>query len=354
MRISVRARWWAELPPAAGAAVMAAGIISTGLHLIGRDVPSLVALAVAAALWLVLAADFAARLLGDRRRFRAEADTPAALTAVAATTVLGARLSVLGWQSVALALLALAAALWPGLLIAVLRHWGRRMPGAAFLVCVATQGLAVLAGTLSAATGRDWLGRAALAAFCLGLLLYGEALVRFDFREVVSGAGDHWVAGGALSITALAAAGLTGSPLWTGWAHTALRTVTLVTLGLSLTWYAVLLAAEALRPRPHYDVRRWASVFPLGMTATACLSAAGPTGVEWLRPLGTVLLWIAVGAWLLTFTTLVAIRVGDREGRERAARDALGPRRAASAPLRDGQTPPDATRRGTGGRPGRG
>ncbi|MET9469554.1 tellurite resistance/C4-dicarboxylate transporter family protein [Streptomyces sp. NPDC006544] len=316
MRISGRARWWAELPPAAGAAVMAAGIISTGLHLIAREVPSLVALAVAVALWLVLAADFTARLLGDRRRFRAEADTPAALTAVAATTVLGARLCLLGWQSVALALLALAAALWPGLLITVLRHWGHRMPGAAFLVCVATQGLAVLAGTLSSATGRDWLGRASLAAFCLGLLLYVEALVRFDFREVVSGAGDHWVAGGALSITALAAAGPTASHLWTGWAHTALRTVTLVTLALSLTWYVVLLAAEALRPRPRYDVRRWASVFPLGMTATACLSAAGPTGVEWLRPLGTVLLWIAVGAWLLTFTTLVATRVGNRGDRE--------------------------------------
>lgn len=194
VRVCVGARWWAELSPAAGAAVMAAGIISAGLHLIGRSALSLAALAVSAALWLVLAADFTARLVGDRRRFRAEADTPAALTAVAATTVLGARLSLLGWQAVAAALLALAAALWPGLLLAVLRHWGRRMPGAAFLVCVATQGLAVLAGTLAGATGHDWLGRAALAAFCLGLLLYAEALLRFDFREVVSGAGDHWVA----------------------------------------------------------------------------------------------------------------------------------------------------------------
>lgn len=302
------ARWWDELTPAAGAAVMAAGIISAGLRLIGQGALSLAALAVSAALWLVLAADFGARLLGDRRRFRAEADTPAALTAVAATAVLGARLSTLGWQAVAAALLVLAAALWPGLLLAVLRHWGRRMPGAAFLVCVATQGLAVLAGTLAEAIGRDWLGRAALAAFCLGLLLYVEALVRFDFREVVSGAGDHWVAGGALSITALAGAGLAASPLWTGWVHEGLRTATLVTLGISLAWYAVLLGAEIFRPRPCYDVRRWSSVFPLGMTATACLSAAGPTGVEWLRPLGTVLLWVAVGAWVLTFVAFVAAR----------------------------------------------
>lgn len=174
---------------------MASGIISVGLSLTGHDLLSLVALAVAGALWLVLAADFATRLVGDRGRFRAEADTPPALNAVAATTVLGARLSQLGWQGAAALLLALAAALWPGLLYAVLRHWPRhRLPGTAFLVCVATQGLAVLAAELSDADHRTWLGRAALVCFALGLLLYAAALARFDLREVTGGAGDHWVA----------------------------------------------------------------------------------------------------------------------------------------------------------------
>lgn len=306
--------WWGGLPPAAGAAVMATGILSVGLDLTGYDLLSLAALAVAAALWCVLAADFTIRLLRDRGRFRAEADTPAALTAVAATAVLGARLAPLGWTTLAAALLALAAALWPGLLVAVVRHWRRRMPGAAFLVCVATQGLAVLAAVLSTAGDHDWLARAALAAFCLGLLLYVQALVRFDFREVSGGAGDHWVAGGALSISALAGSKLTASPVWTGWVHSALSTVTLVTLGLSLVWYVVLLAAELCHPRARYDIRRWATVFPLGMTATACLSAAGPTGVGLLRPLGEVLLWIAVGAWLLTFAALVISRLAARRG----------------------------------------
>ncbi|WP_308345580.1 tellurite resistance/C4-dicarboxylate transporter family protein [Streptomyces sp. ISL-94] len=297
--------WWAGLPPAAGAAVMAVAVISVGLHLTGHEVVSLVALALSGALWLVLAADFTARLLGDRGRFRAEADTPAALTAVAATTVLGTRLSALGWQDAAAALLVLAAVLWPGLLLSVVRHWRRRMPGVAFLVCVATQGLAVLAAVLAAAEHRDWLARAAPACFCLGLLLYAAALVRFDFREVVGGAGDHWVAGGALSISALAASRLTASPVWTGSAHTALRTTTLAALGLSLAWYAVLLTAELRHPRPRYDIRRWATVFPLGMTAAACLSAAEPTAVAWLRPLGEVLLWIAVAACLFTCAALV-------------------------------------------------
>ncbi|OEJ34789.1 tellurite resistance/C4-dicarboxylate transporter family protein [Streptomyces subrutilus] len=305
-------RWWTGLPPAAGAAVMAVGILSVALHLTGHEVLSLVALALSATLWLVLAADFTARLLGDRGRFRAEADTPAALTAVAATTVLGTRLSALGRQSAAAALLALAAALWPGLMSAVVRHWRRRMGGVAFLVCVATEGLAVLAAVLAAAGHHDWLAWAALAAFCLGLLLYGAALVRFDLHEVVGGAGDHWVAGGALSISALAGSKLTASPVWTGAAHTALRTATLVALALSLVWYAVLLAAELRHPRHHYDIRRWATVFPLGMTATACLSAAEPAGLPWLRPLGEVLLWIAVGACLLTCAAYLTTRRAAR------------------------------------------
>lgn len=303
---------------------MAAGILSVGLHLAGYEPLSLVALALAGALWLVLAADFTARLLGDRRRFRAEADTPAALTAVAATTVLGTRLSVLGWQAAAAALLVLAAVLWPGLLFTVVRHWRRRMPGVAFLVCVATQGLAVLAAVLAAAGHRDWLARAALACFCLGLLLYAAALARFDFREVAAGAGDHWVAGGALAISALAGSKLTASPVWTGPVHTALRTVTLAALALSLTWYAVLLAAELRHPRPRYDIRRWSTVFPLGMTAAACLSAAEPTGVAWLRPLGTVLLWIAVAACLFTCAALAASRPWRAPADARAARSGGG------------------------------
>ncbi|MER5863677.1 tellurite resistance/C4-dicarboxylate transporter family protein [Kitasatospora sp. NPDC002040] len=287
-------RAWADLPPVAGAAVMATGIISIALELSGHHGLSVAALALAGALWLVLAADFGRLLVRDLARFEAEADTPPALTAVAATTVLGARLSVFGWGRVAAVLLVLAVLLWPVLLTAVLRHWQRRMPGAAFLVCVATQGIAVLAATLAAAGHRPWLDRVALAFFLLGLLLYVEALVRFDRRQLLSGAGDQWVAGGALAISALAGAKLTASQVWGG---EALRTTTLVLLGFALAWYAVLLGAELARPRPHYDVRRWATVFPLGMTSAACLTVADATGVGWLRPLGEVLLWVAVAGW---------------------------------------------------------
>ncbi|WP_234327724.1 tellurite resistance/C4-dicarboxylate transporter family protein [Streptomyces sp. NRRL F-2664] len=304
--------WWAGLPPAAGAAVMATGILSVALHMTGHQGASAVAFAIAVALWLVLAFDFTARLLADRGRFRAEADTPAALTAVAATTVVGTRLSQFGWQTAAAALLALAALVWPVLLLNVVRHWGRRMPGGAFLGCVATQGLAVLGAVLAPVYGAQWLVRAALAAFCLGLLLYLAALFRFDLHEVAGGAGDHWVAGGALSICALAGSRLMASPVWSGPVHTVLRTVTLVALAVSLVWYVVLLTAELRHPRPRYDIRRWATVFPLGMTSTACLSVADPAGLPRLVVLGEVLLWIAVAAWLFTVAVLVASHLAAR------------------------------------------
>ncbi|MFD9243500.1 tellurite resistance/C4-dicarboxylate transporter family protein [Streptomyces sp. NPDC059556] len=290
---------WAAWPPVAGAAVMATGILSVGLSVAGFEVVSVVALWLASALWLLLALGFSALLLSDRRHWEATADTPSALTAVAATTVLGVRFELLGLTPVAVSLLVIAALVWPVMLVAVLRHLTRRAPGAVFLICVATQGLAVLCAVLVPEAG-DRLALVALTLFLLGLLLYVDALARFDVRQVVTGAGDHWIAGGALAISALTGSKLLASGVWSGDAATALRTTTLVLTALDLAWSAVLLCGECARPRLGYDVRRWATVFPLGMTAVAALSVAAATGVAWLETLGRVLLWIAVAVWLPT------------------------------------------------------
>ncbi|MGX4690303.1 tellurite resistance/C4-dicarboxylate transporter family protein [Streptomyces sp. JNUCC 63] len=295
--------WLAQRPPAAGAAVMATGIVSIGLDLTGHELLSPVVLAVGCVAWLALAADFVVRLLGDRSRWMAEAGTPGALTAVAATTVLGTRFSALGWQPLAEALLALAVVLWPGLIVLVVRNSRRPMPGAVFLSCVATEGLAVLGATLAKAEATAWPAHTALVFFWLGLALYVFALGCFDLRQVLEGHGDHWVAGGALAISALAGAKLiavgSGGPyLWNTDDSGVLRTVTLALFVLDLCWYAVLVLAELVRPRPRYDVRRWATVFPLGMTAVAALSIATAMDIPWLRGLGEVLLWVAVAAWL--------------------------------------------------------
>ncbi|MGW2201989.1 tellurite resistance/C4-dicarboxylate transporter family protein [Streptomyces sp. NPDC001774] len=293
------ARWWSELPPAAGAAVMATGIISVGFHLTGLETVSRTLLGIAGALWVLLAFDFGSRLLHSRRRWFAEADTPPALTAVAATTVLGVRVALLGWTHLAAVLLAGSALLWAVLLTAVLTHLRGGMPGGVFLICVATEALAVLGATLTPWAG-DWLGYTSLAFFLLGLLLYLAALLRFDFGQVGAGAGDQWVAGGAMAISALAGSKLLATGVWTGVTHTSLRSTTLFLLVVDLVWYVVLLVAELLRPRLAYDVRRWATVFPMGMTAVACLSTSTAAAVGWLDTLGRILLWTATVAWLAT------------------------------------------------------
>ncbi|MEU5313125.1 tellurite resistance/C4-dicarboxylate transporter family protein [Streptomyces sp. NPDC021562] len=299
---SVRA-WWARRPPAAGAAVMATGIVSVGLQQVGAGTLSWIALVAAGAAWAGLAADFAVRLLTDRRRWLTEARRPSALTAVAATSVLGTRFSLLGRQPLAEALLALATLLWPPLLFLVVGHWKKRMPGSVFLGCVATEGLTVLGATLAAALGAAWLAHLALVLFWLGLALYGLAVPHFAWRQVVVGPGDQWVAGGSLAISALAGAKLLAADsarlyLWNDDDQGVLRTVTVALLVLALAWYVVLLAAEVARPRLRYDERRWATVFPMGMTAAAVLSVATGFGVPWLAWPGRVLVWIAVAAWL--------------------------------------------------------
>ncbi|MGW7818907.1 SLAC1 family transporter [Streptomyces puniciscabiei] len=294
--------WWAGRPPAAGAAVRATGVLSVGLHMTGAETVSRVVPAMGCVAWAAPAADFAVRLIGERRRWVSEAASPGALTSVAAPPVLGTRISALGRQPLAEALPALAALLWPVLLVLVVRHWRPRMTGAVFLACVATEGLAVLAATLAAAERTAWLAHTALVLFRLGLVLSGLAPAHFDARQVLQGAGDHWIAGGALAISApagadLIVAGDAGTDLWDNGDRSVLRNLTVVLLVLDLVGYVVLPAAQAVRPRPGCHVLRWATVFPMGMTAVAAPAVATALGVPWLNRRERVLLW-AVVLWL--------------------------------------------------------
>ncbi|UNR59062.1 tellurite resistance/C4-dicarboxylate transporter family protein [Streptomyces sp. A10(2020)] len=290
----------------AGAAVMATGIVSVGCHLVGAEVLSRVLLGVAAVGWVVLVGVFLGHFFGEREQWWAESRTAASLTGVAGTAVVGTRSVLLGWTEVGWALLGVAAVSWVGLLPQVVRRLGRRVPGSAYLTCVATQSLGVLGATLAAATGVTWPLPVAVVLLVVGFGLYVLVLLHFDFHQLKEGAGDHWVACGALAISALAAGKLTaasGAPLkWAKPLRPWLLAVTLVLLLAALAWYAVIAVAELRWPRPGYDPRRWATVFPLGMTAVAALTAAGEVGPAtsgWLEPLGRVLLWVAVAVWAL-------------------------------------------------------
>ncbi|MED7822137.1 tellurite resistance/C4-dicarboxylate transporter family protein [Streptomyces chiangmaiensis] len=311
--------WWSQRPPATGAAVMATGILSVGLRLTGYQVLSRIALALTAAAWLGLVADVAVRVLRERERWVDAALPPTALTPVAATATLGTAVSALSGQSLAEALLALTALLWAGLVLGVVPRWTRRMPGTVFLGCVATEGIAVLGAVLAAAAGVAWLAHTALVFFWLGLVFYLVGLRCFDLRQVATGAGDHWIVGGGLAISAVAGARLVIAShrmyLWNNDDSAALRGMTIALLALALLCYCVLAAAEVIRPRLGHDVRRWATVFPMGMTAVAALSVATAIGGSWLPDLGRVLLWIAVAAWCALLVAAVSSALGGVRSR---------------------------------------
>ncbi|GGW90356.1 hypothetical protein [Streptomyces lomondensis] len=289
------------------------GTLSVGLDSAGYGVLSRIAVVLACAAWLGAIAHAV-------RRAAWRAETATALTFVAATAVVGTGLSAAGRQRSAAALLALAALLWTPLLASGVP----RRHGTVFLRCVATQGLAVLGATLAAAESAAWLAHAALTLFWLGLVLYCLALFRFEPRQVGEGAGDHWLAGGALAVSALAGAKLLSADserlyLWNDDDHAVLSRVTVALLVLTAICCVALFTAELFWPRRRYDVRRWATVFAAVVTATAALAVAAALDAPWLDGLGEALLWLAVAAWLgCTAWTVASARAGERPGRVRS------------------------------------
>src|SRR3954468_4108053 len=201
-------RLTAGMPPATGAAVMSTGILSTATQLVGLRLLSWVLFVLAVLAELALGAVLVSRLLTDRPGWLSEAATPASLTGVAATAVIGGRIASLGAPRIAWVLLGASVLLWLVLLPLVLRHWQVPTIGASFLICVATEGVALLAATQGAVTGSRPAAAAGFGAFLLGLILYAVVLARFDWRQLIVGAGDQWVVAGALAISSLAGAEL--------------------------------------------------------------------------------------------------------------------------------------------------
>ena len=59
------------------------------------------------------------------------------------------------------------------------------------------------------------------------------------------------------------------------------------------------LTGEVLRPRLSYDVRRWATVFPLGMYAACSFAAGQVTGITGIADFGHAWTWVAFTSSLL-------------------------------------------------------
>jgi tellurite resistance protein TehA-like permease len=146
----------------------------------------------------------------------------------------------------------------------------------------------------------------ALVLFVAGLLSYAWVLTRFDLRQLLDGAGDQWVAGGALAISVLAATMITKA------LATLSHAVAVAVWIAALAWLPALIAAEILRPRLRYDLSRWATVFPLGMYAACSLQVGMLLGWPAVTHSARVATWVAFAAWLLVLAAMALSARGSR------------------------------------------
>ncbi len=302
-----------SIPPAAGAEVMGTGIVSVALSLDGDETLSRILLVVAAVMWVGLATLVPLRATRDRARFANDVRIPAALTSVAGTAVLGTRLTLLGWTWAGIALLVLALLLWLALLAPVLSRWKTPTVGASLVLTVSTESLAVLSATLAAREHASWLLVSALVPFALGLAFYVFVISRFDFRQIGVGHGDHWITGGALAISTLGAGKITSGAKTLailGHGGGALESLTLALWVLTMVWLPLLLLAEVLRPRLHYDVRRWSTVFPFGMYAACSFVAGTVTHTSPITTFARVWVWVALAVWTVVLLAMIRRAAG--------------------------------------------
>jgi tellurite resistance protein TehA-like permease len=327
-----------SIPPAAGAEVMGTGIVSIGLSLDGHETVSELTLAIAAAIWVTLAVLVPLRAGRDLAAFGVEAGTPGALTGVVATAVLGTRLTLLGWGWAGITALMIAVVVWVALLRPVLSGWKTPTVGVSLLLAVSAESLGVLVVTLAGRERAAWLVVVALVLFGLGLGLYVFVISRFDFHQLVIGGGDHWITGGALGISALAAAmvavaakafGVLGGLGW-------LDDIAVGLWVLTMLWLVVLLYAEARWPRLRFDSRRWSTVFPLGMYAASSFAVGAGAHAGVITSFARVWVWIGFASWVIVMVGTIGRRVDVVRGHGPA--DAGTPAPSAQD-LTDGATP---------------
>ena len=70
---------------------------------------------------------------------------------------------------------------------------------------------------------------------------------------------------------------------------------------LAIAWLPALVVTEALRPRPEYDVRRWSTVFPVGMYAACSFLVATAVHAPAITDFARAWVWVGVSVWLVVF-----------------------------------------------------
>jgi len=335
-----------DLSPGIFAIVMATGIVSLALNGAGWPLLARGLFWLNIAVYAILGILLAIRAVRHRTHLAADlgshARAPGFFTLVAAPCVLGNQCVLqVGATAAGLALwvvgvlcwLALTYVMLPGLMEARAKpNVAEGLNGSWLLVVVGTQAVSVLATLLVpafAAHAPEGPLFVALAFWLVGSMLY-VWLIAFIFHRVLFlplSPGDltppYWINMGAMAISTLAGACLVGeggrSPFLADLLPF-LKGTTLLFWATATWWIPILLALGAWRHLLErvpliYEHDYWAVVFPLGMYAVCTQSVIRVFSLSLLEPIAAVFVWVALGAWALTFAGLARYALMARSSR---------------------------------------
>ncbi len=321
-----------SLNPGAFAFVMATGIVSTALATADTHAASTALLYIGGAGYVVLWAAYVWRLVSWRQRFLHDLAGPngfAFLTVVAASDVLGTRLSADHHYQATAVLLAIGVAGWLilGYGVPMLRITTEQavslgqVNGTWFLWVVGTESVAVAAASLAPHAFGRALGAFASVCWAVGLIQYlltaALALARLLLERITPHEliPPYWIFMGAGAISVLAGARILQLPAG------AILLPHGFALGLSLllwsfcTWLIPLLLCLGVwrhllrRVSLRYETGLWAMVFPLGMYAVATRELGHASGRHWLVTASGAEAGVAAVVWLAVFLGMLVALV---------------------------------------------
>jgi tellurite resistance protein TehA-like permease len=326
----------AELHPAYFAMVMATGIVSISLHLLGYAMLGRVLFWLNPILYLALWALLIIRIARFPQRVIADLVSHVRgvgfFTMVAGTCVLGTQFLIIGGSfNIAAALWFIGIALWAILIYTVFSAitikstkptLAEGIHGGWLVSVVAAQSVAVLGAQLSSGFGQ---ARGGVLFFCLAMWLGGGmlyiwiiSLIFYRYTFFALSPADlsppYWINMGAVAISTLAGtmliANAPGSPVVSELLGF-IKGSTLLFWATATWWIPMLLILGfwrhiVMRFPLRYDPLYWGAVFPLGMYTACSIRLAQTLPAPFLMPLPRVFIFIALAAWALTFAGLLS------------------------------------------------
>ena len=84
-----------------------------------------------------------------------------------------------------------------------------------------------------------------------------------------------------------------------------LQDVALGLWALTMLWLPVLVVAEITHRRLGYDVRRWSTVFPVGMYAACSFVLGAAAHAGGITSFASVWVWVAVAVWAVVLVAML-------------------------------------------------